>query len=265
MSNCSLVSCLLFVYGTLWGVTLAEDTRRIAHTVSRPPVALVQRRSRALRPYPSRILWARVVRACHSFLARHPPFEFPNGDSTSEQVVKGMQLLSLRLETRPPTARSQAKFSLRASTLMPFWRVRNSPEQLNLCIEGLENLLEKSSQPISSDWFCGTAHLLGVWGKETKNCTCNQHAPTQDVVTSMSGLAMKRAAERPPVTAKGKGVPQQKKTVPRVGALCWFSGRCPFFSLCTFLLGVPMSSGSNVLVLRLGVPMSRRGRLVVLL
>ena len=37
-----------------------------------PPGALVQRRSRALRLYPSPIPWARVVRACHSLLARHP-------------------------------------------------------------------------------------------------------------------------------------------------------------------------------------------------
>ena len=37
-----------------------------------------------------------------------------------------------------------------------------------------------------------------------------------------------------------KGVPEQKKTVPRVGALYWFSNRCPFPSLGTFC------SGSNV-------------------
>ena len=66
------VSChVLFVYGALRRVTLAESIRlptlrrdprsRAHHTVYRPPDALVQRRSRALRPYPPRILWARVV------------------------------------------------------------------------------------------------------------------------------------------------------------------------------------------------------------
>ena len=114
----------------------------------------------------------------------------------------------------------------------------------------------------------GDAPPLRVSGKrETKNCTCNQRAPTQDVVTSMSGSAMKRAAERPPVTAKG--VPEQKKTVPQVGALSPFSGRCPFPSLCTRGSNVPRfqcpgasTRGSNVP----RVPMSRgRENLVVLI
>ena len=60
-----------------------DACRRTHHTVLYAPGALVQRRSRALRPHPSRILWARVVRAYHSLLARHP-------------------LLSLQMVTRPP-------------------------------------------------------------------------------------------------------------------------------------------------------------------
>ena len=73
---------------------------------------------------------------------------------------------------------------------------------------------------------------------------------TQDVVTSMSGSAVKRAAERPPVTAKGV---LKKKTVPRVGAHSRLSGRCPFSSLCTWGSNVPRfqcpvasTRGSNV-------------------
>ena len=102
----SLVSCSFLCMGrcgeSRWRKAFTsqplgrENRSRTHHTVYRPHDALVQRRSRALRPYTSRILWARVVRACHSLLTRHPPFESPNGDSTSEQVVKGMPRLSLR-------------------------------------------------------------------------------------------------------------------------------------------------------------------------
>ena len=55
----------------------------------------------------------------------------------------------------------------------------------------------------------------------------------------MSGSAMKRAAERPPVTAKG--VPEQKKTVPRVG--------CPLPVLGSVPVPLPvhfLTRGSNV-------------------
>ena len=96
------VQQVLFVYGAPRGVTLAEDTclpalrarppQPHAPYCSRPPGALVQRRSRALRPYPSRILWARVVQACHSLLARHTraltlaPVESPTGEDSKPNV-----------------------------------------------------------------------------------------------------------------------------------------------------------------------------------
>ena len=67
---------------------------------------------------------------------------------------------------------------------------------------------------------------------------------TQDVVSSMSGSAMKRAAKRPPVTAKG--VPEQRNR---------YSGRCPLPVLRS--VPFPLLVHSNVPVLRLGVPMSR--------
>ena len=113
----------------------------------------------------------------------------------------------------------------------------------------------------------GDAPPLRVSGKDTKNCTCIQRATTQDDVTSMSGSAVKRAAERPPVTAKG--VPEKRKTVPLVGAHSRFSESVPF--LLPVHLGfqcpeVPMSRCFDSGFQCLGVPMSQgRGKLVVLI
>ena len=70
---------------------------------------------------------------------------------------------------------------------------------------------------------------------------------------------MRRAAERPPVTAKG--IPEELKAVPWVGAFCRFSGRCPFTTLCTYLgfqcPEVPMSRRFDSGFQCHGVPMSR--------
>ena len=125
---------------------------------------------------------------------------------------------------------------------------------INLCSKGI-NLRLGALTPVPPLGF------TRVSGKERdQKLYLQPTCTTQDVVTSMSGSAMKRAAERPPVTAKG--YLKKKKTVPRVGALCRSSvgafavprvgALCP---LCA--LGVPMPQGSNVPVLRLGVPMSR--------
>ena len=83
-----------------------DPRSRTHHTVSRPPGALVQRRSRALWPYPPRIPWIATEVGCHSLLGRHPRA------LTLPPVVS-------RLVTRPRTGRSKAKFSPRALTLLP--------------------------------------------------------------------------------------------------------------------------------------------------
>ena len=106
----------------------------------------------------------------------------------------------------------------------------------------------KTSRPT----MMGTRLPLRVSGKkETNYCTCNQRAPTQDVVTSMSGLAMNQAAEKLPT--KPEGIPERLNAVPRVFAHSRFSGRCPFSSLCTWGSNVPRfqcpsasTRGSNV-------------------
>ena len=80
--------------------------------------------------------------------------------------------------------------------------------------------------------------FLRVSGKKRpKTVPADQRAPTQDVVTSMSGSAVKRAPEKPPVTAKG--VPEKRKPFLGSVPIPGFSGRCLFPSLCTRGSNVP--------------------------
>ena len=48
----------------------------------------------------------------------------------------------------------------------------------------------KISRPINPTGIVGPLLPWSLWKRETKNCTCNQRATTQDDVTSMSSLAM---------------------------------------------------------------------------
>ena len=104
---------------------------------------LVQRRSRALRPYPSRILWARVVRACHSLLAS------PEGSAAEPS-----RLLSATVTRPPPSVRKRSSRSRLPPSV--FWRVleRAPPSS---------SRLKTATRQLH--WCCGTAPPLRVSGK----------------------------------------------------------------------------------------------------
>ena len=96
-----------------------DPRSRTYRTVSPPPGAIVQRRSRALRPYSSRIPWACVVRACHSLLAPHPraltlpPVEQPTWRKNSGEVhTEGINLHAVLAVGNFPEALTSARKAL---------------------------------------------------------------------------------------------------------------------------------------------------------
>ena len=118
---------------------------------------------------------------------------------------------------------------LGALTLPPF---EAAPEGTNPPQRNLTSVREITRDPSAPIGAVGPPLPLESLEKGDQKLYLQPTYTTQDVVTSLSGSAMKRAAERPPVTAKG--VPEQKKTGSRVGA------RSP-----PCALRVPMSPGNG--------------------
>ena len=247
------------------------DPRSHTHrTVSRPPGALVQRRSRALWPCPSRILWARVVRACHSLLAspgiiNPPPVESPTEDSTPTGVTGDVLTEGInphaatawvvRLRSRVSRQRIHNPKPLRCTALdlqpatigvhrsgfttlngvwindpRAFRCTASDPRPLatrahRLCppVHGVGSTIQRLVKKRPTTW-----DRASPWKKETKKLYL------QPTCTYPGRRNLHEQHGNEKCSGEPQGIPEQKKTVPRVGALSPFSGRCPFPSLCTF-------------------------------
>ena len=208
----------------------------------------MQRRSRALRSHSSRIPWIATAVVCQATHARLLPRPLTIRQARGRHRASLNASAAGESTTAGDLEAASTAGDFEAVPLDASGRVDPSGWPWNFLPQRVTGLEKRS--PYSA----------GVLGPHLPSESREKRDPklhlqptctTQDVVTSMSSSAMKRAAERPPLTAKG--VPEQKKTVPRVGALSRFSGRCPFSSLCTWGSNVPRfqcpgasTRGSNV-------------------
>ena len=230
---------------TLASQPLGRDPRSRTHrTVSPPPGALVQRRSRALRLYPSRIPWARVVRACHSFLARHPRARTPAPSASDPETLGRTDTVHSPFQNESPDTRLSTSDTEAGSGLSP------KPGLEAASSRNPDLMLHQSD----TDLTLSPLNFLRVSGKKRpKTVPADQRAPTQDFVTSLSGLAMKQAADKPPTTPKGYLRSLGRCPLPVLGSVPFplpvHSGfQCP---------EVPMSRCFDSGFQCLGVPMSR--------